>query len=110
MRCAFVQVRVDYGFVFRTIMETKSGLVVCGILVAVAVTCSWALHACESGLQYQTRNVIEALWMIIITFTTVRSPAPVSLTHIHTHLCFTSFAILLIPYRYIVHSYDTIHF
>lgn len=61
---------MDFGFVFRTIMDTHAGLVVCAILLAVGLTCSWALHSCE--MHYQTRNYVEALWMIIITFTTVR--------------------------------------
>ena len=65
--------RVDFGFVFRTIMDTHAGLVVCAILLAVGLTCSWALHSCESASHYQTRNFVEALWMIIITFTTVRA-------------------------------------
>ena len=68
-----LQVKIGFGFVFKTVMEAHAGLVMGTFIAAVCLACAWSIHACESFANYPSRNYSDALWLIIITFFTVCS-------------------------------------
>ncbi len=67
------QVRVGYVFVFRSLMQSHTALVLGALIVTVWLVASWAVHVCDASGDTATRSFVNSFWLVIISFLVVCS-------------------------------------
>lgn len=78
------KVSVGYGFLFRVLMDSYALSVMCICIVIYWLCTGWIFMQCESVAGVHTGDYLNAIWFIVVTFTTVSSTIRTFVTHSRT--------------------------
>lgn len=68
---ALNRINFDTRFVLKTLMHICPGTVMLVFTLSMWIITSWLLRACESYFDHRHENILNAMWMISITFLSV---------------------------------------